>query len=145
MNVESRIISDDICDTLSVAKGSLVWSYNKAYYVYCLNFWKIAQIPESIVSVFEQMSVDDVLHVSNYCGYLEAKFHHKKINFILSQQPKLVEEFVKAHPNINPDEISEHKVDMNKGPITHLLYWLHKIVTDSINTFYENALPNNKK
>lgn len=27
MNAESRIISDDICDALGVARGSLVWSY----------------------------------------------------------------------------------------------------------------------
>lgn len=87
------------------------------------------------------MSVDDVLHVSNYTGYLETKFHHNKINNILSQQPRLREEFVKAHPDINPDGISEHQVKMNKS-ITHLLYWLHRIVTDSINTFYENALSN---
>jgi hypothetical protein len=142
MNKESRIISDDICDALGVTRGSLVWSYNKSYYVYCPNFWKIAQLPEGIVSVFEQMSVDDVLHVSNYTGYLETKFHHNKINNILSQQPRLREEFVKAHPDINPDGISEHQVKMNKGSITHLLYWLHRIVTDSINTFYENALSN---
>lgn len=142
MSVKSRILLDDICDTLGVPKGSLIWSYNKYYYTGCPNFWKTTQIPKSVVSIFEQMSVDDVLHVSNNSGYLEPKFHHKKINFILSQ-PKLVEEFIKTHPNIDPYEISEHKVDMNLGPITHLLYWLHRMVADSINAFYENALPNN--
>lgn len=32
---------------------------------------------------------------------------------------------------------------MNKGPITNLLYWLHRIVTNSIDKFYDNAQPNN--
>lgn len=136
---ESKVIPNNICDTLNIARCSLVWKYNKAFYTACQNFWIISKVPDGIAQVFEQMSYMDVLHVSNYSGYLEYKFHMKKVDDILTRWPQIRSEFIKANPDIDPDELTNEIYPKWNKPMTQLVYWLNKIVVDAIDGFYNNC------
>ena len=136
---ESKIIPDTVCDVLNIARGSLVWKYNKAFYTTCQNFWIVSKVPDGIVQVFEQMPYMDVLHISNYSGYLEYKFHIQKVDNILIRWPQIRLEFIKANPEIDPDELSNKLYPKWNKPMSYLIFWLNKIVVDAIDGFYNNC------
>lgn len=136
---ESKIIPDNVCDVLNIARGSLVWKYNKAFYTTCQNFWIVSKVPDGIVQVFEQMSSMDVLHVSNYSGYLDYKFHIQKVDDVLKRCPQIRLEFIKANPDIGPDELSNKLYPKWNKPMSQLIFWLNKIVVDAIDGFYNDC------
>lgn len=81
----------------------------------------------------------DVLHISNYSGYLEYKFHIQKVDNILIRWPQIRLEFIKANPEIDPDELSNKLYPKWNKPMSHLIFWLNKIVVDAIDGFYNNC------